>query len=103
MVRRTLLAAFVSVCALSIETSAAEQCTQDIIEDLSMSGDVLITPAGGVYKVLLGDEVRSMLWLPASRVRICVMSISVRGKYMTMYQIFNLDNPQSVVNAMRLH
>jgi hypothetical protein len=43
-----------------------------------------------------GDNIDSMLWLPASDVMICVRSINVRGRNMIYYEIINTDEKEKV-------
>ena len=52
--------------------------------------------SGHVYQVLPGDDIDSMLWLPASDVMICMRSLNVKGRNMIYYEIINTDDKEKV-------
>ena len=85
-----ILNAAVSICAKSAT------CDEDSIKSVTEDGEIIVMFSGHVYQVLPGDNIDSMLWLPASDVMICVRSISVKGRNMFYYEIINTDEKEKV-------
>jgi hypothetical protein len=69
---------------------------EDSIKSVTDDGEIIVTLSGHVYQVLPGDNITSMLWLPASGVMICVRSINVRGRNMIYHEIINTDDKGKV-------
>jgi hypothetical protein len=71
-------------------------CDEDSIKNVTDDGEIIVMLSGHVYQVLPGDNIDSMLWLPASDVMICIRSINVRGRNMIYYDIINTDDKEKV-------
>jgi hypothetical protein len=82
-----------TVVALNVRGAT---CDEDSIKSVTDDGDVIVMLSGHVYQVLPGDNIDSMLWLPASDVMICARSINVSGRNMIYYEIINTDDKEKV-------
>jgi len=96
MRRRTVAAALVILNVFVSFGIKAADCDEDSIRKVSADGDIIVMMSGHVYSVLPGDEIDSMLWLPAEDVLICARSMEVKGKVLTYYEIINTDEAEKV-------
>lgn len=49
----------------------ARSCDDDSISSVSNDGSIIVMLSGAVYEVDAGDQVDTMLWLPAESVLVC--------------------------------
>ena len=96
--RKKVITALIAVIIntfVSVDVKSAT-CDEDSIKSVTDDGDIIVMLSGHVYQVLPGDNIDSMLWLPASDVMICVRSINVRGRNTIYYEIINTDEKEKV-------
>ena len=84
------------------ESGRAKNCIDDSIREVSESGEIVMMLSGSVYEVLAGDEIDSMLWLPAEDVLICETTTSYQGRTYIFYQIINTAERGEKVSARGL-
>lgn len=89
-----LTAAILNIVVLVNAKSAT--CDEDSIKSITDDGEIIVMLSGHVYQVLPGDDIDSMLWLPASDVMICIRSINDKGSNMIYYEIINTDDKEKV-------
>jgi len=77
-------------------------CVDDMLRENIDSGRMLLLSSGTLMKVLPGDNIDSMLWLPISSLLVCGPdSIQAGGKSYQVYKIINTDDGESV-SALRM-
>jgi hypothetical protein len=96
--KKYLLAALL---AAPIGSAAAytpvQSCSEDTLQTVGSSGEILVMSSGAAYEVLPGDEIDSSLWLPPSRVLICFRTLtSSQGRALSYYEIVNIDEGEKV-------
>ncbi len=69
-------------------------CDENSIKSVTDDGEIIVMFSGHVYQVLPGDDLDSMLWLPASDVMIGVRSINMKGGNMLYYEIILLNTDE---------
>ena len=74
----------------------ARSCEDDAIQSKSDDGSILVMMSGAVYRVLPGDDIDSMLWLPADQVLICDAPFAYNGRTLMLYDIINTDEGEKV-------
>ena len=70
---------------VAVSRAVAKNCIDDSIREVSESGEIVTMLSGSVYEVLAGDEIDSMLWLPAEDVLICETTTSYQGRTYIFY------------------
>jgi hypothetical protein len=87
---------------IACQPPCAQSCSDDTLQMVGKSGEILIMASGAIYEVLPGDEIDSSLWLPPSTVVICARSfVSRDGRTLSYYEIINTDEKEKV-GATRL-
>ena len=83
---------------ISIHTTFAfADCYEDTLMENKDSGQLLKTMMGNIYKVLPGDNIDSMLWLPITDLKICGPNvITHKGKSYLLFDIINKDDNEKV-------
>jgi hypothetical protein len=101
--RRELITTLLFAIGLIISRPAdAQSCSDDTLEKVGNSGEILTMMSGAIFEVLPGDEIDSALWLPPSTVVICARSLVSRdGRTFSYYEIINTDEGEKV-GATRL-
>ena len=99
--RKKLIAALTVGILSTIAPLGAQgaTCDEDSIKSVTDDGQIIVMFSGHVYQVLPGDDIDSMLWLPASDVMICVRSTSVKGRNMIYYEIINTDDKETSLSG----
>jgi hypothetical protein len=85
-----------ALCGVGSPHAYALDCEEDTIREQADSGKLLVMMSGHVYEVLAGDEIDSMLWLPAEDVLICEKPFAYQGTTYLFYQVINKDEGESV-------
>jgi len=77
--------------------TAIASCYEDTLMENKDSGQLLKTMMGSLFKVLPGDNIDSMLWLPITDLRICGPNLLThKGKTYQLFDIINKDDNEKV-------
>ncbi|MDC0093942.1 hypothetical protein OAI86_06415 [Alphaproteobacteria bacterium] len=87
----------VTLYFIILSFTAFASCYEDTLMENKDSGQLLKTMMGSLFKVLPGDNIDSMLWLPITDLRICGPNlISHQGKNYQLFDIINKDDNEKV-------
>src|SRR5690242_17337232 len=76
---------------LSHQAYANGQCSEDFIKKTVDNGNIVMRSSGAVFEVMSGDNIDSMLWVPASNLLICSSVVPYQGKNYEVWTLINTD------------
>ena len=85
--RRQFMAILLSaIGVITCPSADAQSCSDDMLEKVRTSGQILTMISGAIFEVPPGDEIDSSLWLPLSSAVICACSfMSQDGRTLSYY------------------